>query len=107
MTKMVMTVVFRDQASRVLEALVEAGHTATFSESRGGVLRQAQLTFFMAVEEQDLDKVLNIIRENCRTQVEVSSTETPSAHSLGLVPVTADLGGAVVFIWDLERFETF
>lgn len=107
MTKMVMAVVFRDQAPNVLEALVKAGHTATVSESRGGVLRQAQFTLFMAVEEKDMDKVLSIIQENCRTQVEVGSTETPSAHSLGPISATADLGGAVVFIWDLERFETF
>ena len=66
MTKMVMAVVPRDEAHQVLEGLVSAGFTATFGESRGGVLRQAQLTFFIAVDEEKLDQVLEIIRERCR-----------------------------------------
>jgi uncharacterized protein YaaQ len=107
MNKMVMAVVPRDQAGHVLEALVTAGRTATFSESRGGVLRQAQWTFFIAVKDGDLEQVLAIIRDNCRTQVQVSSGESRGAYSLGLIPVTAELGGAVVFIWDLDRFEAY
>ena len=41
MKKMVMAVVPRDQASRVLECLVDAGYSATYMESRGGMLRQS------------------------------------------------------------------
>ena len=107
MTKMVMAVVPRDPARRVLEELVAAGHTATFSECRGGVMRQAQLQFFIAVKEEDLAKVLDIIRENCRTEVQVGSSVSKDGLSLGPIPVTADLGGAVVFIWDLDHFETY
>lgn len=36
MRKMVMTVVPRDGAEALLNALVDAGYTATFMESRGG-----------------------------------------------------------------------
>ena len=107
MTKMVMAVVPRDEANLVLEALVSAGFTATFSESRGGVLRQAQLTFFTAVDESKLDQVLAIIRDNCRIQVKLESRQEGGMRSLGPVPVTAELGGAVVFIWDLDRYLTF
>ena len=105
--KMVMAVVPRDEAGRVLEALVAAGHTATFSDSRGGMLRQAQQMLFTAVEEQDLERVLTIIRDNCHSQVVVESSEPRTPFSLGSVPVTAELGGAVVFMWDLDRYETY
>jgi len=105
--KMVMAVVPRDEAGRVLEALVAAGHTATFSDSRGGMLRQAQQMLFIAVEEQDLERVLTIVRDNCHSQVVVESSEPRTPFSLGFVPVTAELGGAVVFMWDLDRYETY
>ncbi len=105
--KMVMAVVPRDEAGRVLEALVAAGHTATFSDSRGGMLRQAQQMLFIAVEEQDLERVLTIIRDNCHSQVVVESSEPRTPFSLGSVAVTAELGGAVVFMWDLDRYETY
>ena len=105
--KMVMAVVPRDEAGHVLEALVVAGHTATFTDSRGGMLRQTQQTLFIAVEEKDLERVLASIRDNCHSQVVVEPSEPRQAFSLGTVPVTAELGGAVVFIWDLDRFETY
>ncbi len=105
--KMVMAVVPRDEAGRVIEALVSAGHTASFSDSRGGVLRQAQQMLFIAVEDQDLERVLTIIRDNCHSQVVVETSKPRTPFSLGSMPVTAELGGAVVFIWDLDRFETY
>ncbi len=104
---MVMAVVPRDEAGRVLEALVAAGHTATFADSRGGMLRQAQQMLFIAVEEKDLEQVLAIIRDNCHSQVVVEPGEPRTPFSLSPVPVTAELGGAVVFIWDLDRRETY
>jgi uncharacterized protein YaaQ len=107
MKKMVMVIVPRDEASRVLEALVSAGYTATFSESRGGALRQAQQTLFIAVDQADLEKVLATIRDSCRTRIEVEPAEARDLYSLGPVPVIAELGGAVVFIWDLDRIETY
>jgi uncharacterized protein YaaQ len=102
--KMVMSIVPRDQANHVLEALVRARFTATFSSSRGGMLRQAQEMLFIAVEDDDLESVLSIIRENCRTEVTV---DTVDEHSLGPIPVTTELGGAVCFIWDIDRIETY
>jgi len=105
--KMVMAVVPRDEAGHVLEALVAAGHTATFTDSRGGMLRQTQQMLFIAVEEKDLERVLANIRDNCHSQVVVEPGEPRQPFSLGTVPVTAELGGAVVFIWDLDRFETY
>jgi len=105
--KMVMAIVPRDEACHVLEALVTAGYTATFTDSRSGVLRQAQQMLFIAVEKQDMDQVLTIIRDNCHSQVVVDPGEPRTPFSLGSVPVTAELGGAVVFIWDLDRFETY
>ena len=105
--KMVMAVVPRDEAGHVLEALVAAGYTATFSDSRGGMLRQAQQMLFIAVEKQDLEKVLTIIHDNCHSQVAVEPSESATPFSLGPAPVTAELGGAVVFIWDLDRYVTY
>ena len=104
MNKLIIAIVPRDQASQVINALVTAGYTATFTESRGGVLRQAQQMLFIAVDAAKLDAVLAIIRENCRTMVQMQAHDATAG---GQPPVTVELGGAVVFTWDLERFEIF
>ncbi len=105
--KMVMAVVPRDEATHVIEALVAAGHMVTFVESRGGMLRQTQQMLFIALEEKVLEEVLDIIRYNCHSQVVVESSEPRASFAPGPAPVTAELGGAVIFIWDLERFEKY
>ncbi|HOT92375.1 MAG TPA: cyclic-di-AMP receptor [Anaerolineae bacterium] len=110
MRKMVMAIIPHDQANHVIEALIAAGYTATFTDSRGGMLRQAQEMLFIAVQEKDLDHILKIIRDNCRTQIELEPGEespTGGFPTSLLGPQTTYIGGAVVFVWDLERFEAY
>ncbi|MDJ0755268.1 MAG: cyclic-di-AMP receptor [Ardenticatenaceae bacterium] len=103
--KMVMAVIPRDEATRVVEALVDTGLTATTVESRGGVLRQAQHILYIAVNELQLEEVLTLIKENCRHEAAVSGE--PEAFTIGSRAVTAELGGAVVFVWDLEQINSY
>jgi uncharacterized protein YaaQ len=105
--KMVVAVVPRDEAECVLEALVAAGFTATFTESRGGMLRQAQYMLFIAVEKEALEQVLTIIQDSCHSQVCVEPSESGEPSLLRRAPVTAELGGAAVFVWDLDRFQIY
>ncbi len=106
--KMVMAVVSRDQADKVLEALIKAGYGATFTESRGGMLRQAQSMIFIAVDGERVEDVVTMVQRTCHTVVEVQEQQ-PSALGLSRTdrPVTiTEVGYAVIFVWDLERFET-
>ncbi len=103
--KMVMAIVPRAQADEVMESLVRAGYTATFTESRGGVLRQAQMILYIVVKAADVDTVLGIIRDHCHTCVAIGSARM--AAPLGGVPVSAEVGWAMVFIWDIERVESY
>ena len=71
--KMILAIVPHDQVECVLKALITTGYTATYCESRGGVLRQRQQMLFIAVAETDVERVLIIIRENCRGEMPVDS----------------------------------
>lgn len=103
-----MAVVSRDQADRVLDKLISAGYGATFTESRGGMLRQAQQLVFIAVQDDKVEDVVGIIRRECRSRVEVSEQQVRgTSASQGAATTTTEVGYAVVFVWDLERFETF
>jgi uncharacterized protein YaaQ len=102
--KMVMAIIPRDEASRVLDALVAAGHTATFGDSRGGVLRQAYQTLFIGIEEDSLDAVLNLIRQNCRSRLSLEDATAPDRFGLPQQS-EAIVGGAVIFVWSVDHFE--
>ncbi len=109
--KMVMAVVPRKCGDEVLASLIDSGFTATYSETRGGMLRQSQLTLFIAVRSSDLHKVLDIIRCSCSGEIMIhrgygltvaSEVEEPHPVNEG-----KKLGhsGAVVFIWTLDPYE--
>jgi uncharacterized protein YaaQ len=104
--KMVMAVVPREEANEVIAELVAAGHTATVVESRGGVLRQASQALFIVVRETDLDQVLDTISRSCRSVLTLTGEEETAAAA-PTPRQNAVVGGAVVFVWELERFERY
>jgi uncharacterized protein YaaQ len=105
--KMVMAVVPSNTAEEVLDALVNHGYTATYAQTQGGMLRQSQYSLFIAVNKENLEEVLNIIKHNCRTQIEMSTHVPGEKEIIETAPVTADLGGAIAFVWDINQIETF
>ncbi len=106
--KMIMAIVPKKYSDDVLSALINAGFTATYSETRGGMLRQSQLTLYIAVRSSDVQTALNIITDSCN---EIESIH----HGYGLRADCephmenegAPLGksSAVVFIWALDQFQ--
>jgi uncharacterized protein YaaQ len=109
--KMVMAIIDREEAPRVLEALISAGHSATFNDSRSGFLRQSKQTLFIGVQAEKVDHVLSIIRNNCRSHVESRESATDEAADaiLRVAPrrTFAEVGSAAVFVWEIDRFETY
>ena len=106
MNKMVMAVIPRDEAEMVLDALINGGHTATFLETKGGMLRQSQYTLFTAVKEEDVESVCEIIEKNCKVDVGLDEEELAKQELLDESNI-GKLGGAIVFIWDLTRIENY
>lgn len=105
--KMVMVIVPSSTAEQVLDALVNAGHTATYAETRGGMLRQSQYSLFIALKKEQLDEVLDIIKSSCRTQIQMNTRSETERARMQKGLVTADVGGAIAFVWDIDRIETF
>jgi uncharacterized protein YaaQ len=104
--KMIMAIVPKMEAEAVLNHLVETGHTATYVESRGWVMRQSQLTLFIAVAEEKVDGVMDIIRQHCRSTVRINPVHTRAREGGAEPSVQADLGGAVIFMWGLDSVQT-
>lgn len=106
--KMIMAIVPKKNGDDVLSALTNAGFTATFSETRGGLMRQSQLTLFIAVRNSDVQTALNVITESCNGIESIH-------HGYGLRAdcephmenegVTLGKSSAVVFIWALDKFQ--
>ncbi|MDY0124590.1 MAG: cyclic-di-AMP receptor [Anaerolineaceae bacterium] len=109
--KMIMAVVPRKSGDEVLASLINSGYTATYLETRGGMLRQSQLTMFIAVRTSELPKVLDIIGSSCSGEVMIHRGVRLAMPSDINEPHLANEGkklgqsGAVVFIWSLDPYE--
>ena len=101
MNKMVMAVI-----PRVLDALINAGFSATFMETKGGMLRQSQYSLFTAVSTETLDNALDIIKNSCKTDIALDEDDLTKQEILENSGAQK-LGGAVIFVWDLDRLETY
>jgi len=100
-----MAVIPRDEGEHVLNAIINAGHTATFLETKGGVLRQSQYTLFIVVDDKNLAMICQIIQENCKVDMFVSDEESLKEETGNMN--SDKLGGAVVFVWKLHRAITY
>ena len=104
--KMVMAVVKRDLTEPVLASLLKAGFTATFSESRGGMLRQSQNILYVAVDKQHLADVLTIIKGVFHKDSAIDGSPG-AAEGIKTSASESNNGNAVLFIWDLDSIEKY
>jgi len=72
--KLILTVVRDDDASKVVDALTGHGFYVTRLSSTGGFLRTGNTVLLMGMEDDELDRVLDIIRANAEVRVQPPSS---------------------------------
>ncbi len=104
--KLIVTVVQDKDAPRLIEDLVGAGFRATKLASTGGFLKEGNTTLLVGVQDDEVDKVLDIVRATCRSREQLVTPLTSSGGAVDACvpyPVEVLVGGATVFVLDVER----
>ncbi len=76
--------------------------------STGGFLQQGNATLLSAVDEERVEQVIAIIRENCRERTRYLTPMPPMVEPGELLmpyPVEVQVGGATVLVLSIESFE--
>jgi uncharacterized protein YaaQ len=104
--KLVIVITDDDEADRLIGKLVERGYPATKVSSTGGFLRKGSATILSGVDATDVDAVLVIIRAETKARTEyVPAQATPFPDTaLPREPIPVRVGGAIVFVLNVERF---
>lgn len=108
--KMVIAIVQNDDSSVLRNALRDRNYAFTVTSSTGGFLREGNTTIMIGVEEARLDGVLKVIKENCTTRTQFVNPLPPVMEPGELYlaqPVEVQVGGATVFVLNVEQFEKF
>ena len=104
--KLIIAVINKDDASLLTSRLNKEGFMSTKLSTTGGFLRAGNVTMLLGVEEDRVDKCLQIMEECCskRTQMVSTGAGSHAEQFFTTLPVEITVGGATVFIVDVDKF---
>ena len=104
--KLVIAIINSDDVGTVTRSLTKNGFSSTRLATTGGFLLGRNVTILVGVDEEKVDAVIDIIKEHShsRKQVITSSAGVGREFQTGM-PVEVTVGGATIFVVDVERFQ--
>jgi len=98
--------VMGEQASELIQRLTRDGFQVTELNSSGGFLQETQVFLLVGFPRQRQAQLLRHLRECCRRQRRYIPAHLEGSASLfHAAIIEAEVGGAVIFALDVERFE--
>lgn len=103
--KLITAIVNKEDSKTVNGELVQAGFTVTRLATTGGFLMAGNVTMLIGTEDEKVDECIAIISKFSRQRTEI----VPSTASYGVgvtaFPLEVTVGGATIFVTNIERFE--
>lgn len=101
--KLILAIVNNDDAHFVNSSLSKAGFFVTKISSTGGFLMSGNSTFLMGVKDDEVDRVIEIIRNNSKKRVQKVPFDMKNNGTGFSQPAeTVTVGGATVFVLNVE-----
>ncbi len=106
--KLIFAIVNRDDANAVTQALAKKGFSSTRLSTVGGFLMAGNVTVLVGVPEEKVQPVLDVIKEHSHARKQViPATTDMSGGYYPSATVEVTVGGATIFVVDVDRFERF
>ncbi|MCL2461228.1 MAG: cyclic-di-AMP receptor [Defluviitaleaceae bacterium] len=105
--KLVLAIIHDDDAFQLLDMLNEKGFYVTKLASTGGFLRSGFTTLISGVQEDRISELVEIIEKKCRGRKQltpVNSAHVSNTESYVPYPVEVTVGGATIFVLNVEEF---
>ena len=104
--KLIIAVVQDEDSTRLINKLLENGFGATKLATTGGFLMAGNMTLLIGTEDEKVDACIACIAKCCRQRTEI----VPGTATVGIgletaMPMEVTVGGATVFVTNVERFE--
>ncbi len=105
--KLIYAIVRDEDDTKVVVRLNREGFSVTRLATTGGFLRAGNTTLIIGTDEERVDHCINILKEECQSRKSIVTNSVPMMGMGGLtpLPVTVDVGGAVIFVMNVERYE--
>lgn len=103
--KLVMAIVSNEDASKVIKKLIQENFFVTKLATTGGFLMSGNTTIIVGVQDDLLDKCINVISETSKSRTKLVPNAISSEFGIfSSMPVEVQVGGATIFVMDVEQF---
>lgn len=104
--KLVIAIINSDDANTVITNLTQNGYQTTKLSTSGGFLRAGNVTLLIGVDDKKLDNVIDIIGEFSSQRKKITPVNNTyiGDSMLSSMPVEVTVGGATIFVVDVEQF---
>ncbi len=104
--KMIFAIVSNEDASKVIKALNQEHFSATRLASSGGFLLKGNTTIISGVQDDQVQRVKELIKEHSKKRTQLMPIDYPHySHGVAPYPVEITIGGATIFVMDVESYE--
>lgn len=107
--KLIIGIIQDEDAGEVITALNAQEIQVTRLSTKGGFLRSGNTTIMTGVADEKVEEALKIIEENSKTRSQYATLPSScgAMHGFILAPIEVKVGGATVFVLDIEQFHKF
>ena len=105
--KLLIAIVQDEDANRLVSKLMGEGYGVTKLATTGGFLRSGNTTLLSGVEDGQVDKVIDLIRQVCSPRKQVSAAPSPLGGMNGSYshyPLEVTVGGATGVVLSVDQF---
>ncbi|SMC57646.1 cyclic-di-AMP receptor [Papillibacter cinnamivorans] len=104
--KLVIAVINHDDANLVIRNLSEAGFSSTKLATTGGFLMAGNMTILVGAPDEKVDEVIAVIKKYSHSRKQMIPTTSELSYGYyPTMPVEVTVGGAIIFVVDVDRFE--
>lgn len=106
--KLVLAIIHDEDAFHIMDLLSESGFSVTKLATTGGFLRAGNTTLICGVNEERIPELVDIIEKKCKSRKQITSvnaTHVNASESYAPYPVEVTVGGATIFVLNVEDFK--
>jgi uncharacterized protein YaaQ len=104
--KLIISIVQDQDTLTLVDELTEHDFRVTKLASTGGFLKSGNTTLLIGVEDDQVQTVLDVIESTCKTREMTTSllSVTMPGDTYIPYPIEVKIGGATIFILDVEKY---
>ena len=104
--KLIVAIINRDDANAVTQSLSQNGFSSTRLSTTGGFLLAGNVTMLIGVKDEQVQQAIDLIRQSSHSRKQMVPAITEMSYGfMPVMPVEVTVGGATLFVVDVERFE--